>query len=164
MPIYEFYCDSCNTIYNFFSKSVNTTKQPTCPGCKKKRLKRQMSTFVRVSGASEEADSGDLPMDEAKMEKALNLLGREAEGISEDDPRQAAQLMRKFTEAAGAGLGPGLEEALQRMESGEDPEQIEAELGDLIDEEEPFIFEGTGKKKASTKRARPKRDDTLYDL
>ncbi|MDH3798752.1 MAG: zinc ribbon domain-containing protein, partial [Desulfobacterales bacterium] len=43
MPIYEFYCEDCNTIFNFFSKSVNTTKTPKCPNCKKKRLSRQMS-------------------------------------------------------------------------------------------------------------------------
>jgi len=24
MPIYEFYCRKCNTLYNFFSRSVNT--------------------------------------------------------------------------------------------------------------------------------------------
>ncbi|MDP3283707.1 MAG: zinc ribbon domain-containing protein, partial [Desulfobacterales bacterium] len=38
MPIYEFYCQDCNTIYNFFSKSVNTKKSPNCPMCKTSRL------------------------------------------------------------------------------------------------------------------------------
>jgi hypothetical protein len=28
MPIYEFYCEDCHTIFNFFSKNVNTTKKP----------------------------------------------------------------------------------------------------------------------------------------
>ena len=31
MPIYEFYCAKCNTIYNFFSRTANTDKIPTCP-------------------------------------------------------------------------------------------------------------------------------------
>jgi len=33
MPIYEFYCEPCHTIYNFFSRSVNTGKRPACPKC-----------------------------------------------------------------------------------------------------------------------------------
>jgi len=161
MPIYEFYCEDCNTIFNFFSRSVNTTKSPLCPSCKKRTLKRQMSCFSRLKGAKEEKDVDDLPIDEAKMEKAMGLLAQEAEGINEDDPRQAANLMRKFTEATGASLGPGMEEALRRMEAGEDPDQIEAELGDLI-EEEPFVF---GEKAGGrVKRAKPRRDETLYDL
>ncbi|MGD2029649.1 MAG: zinc ribbon domain-containing protein, partial [Desulfobacterales bacterium] len=41
MPIYEFYCRDCNTIFNFFSKTINTTKKPKCPKCKTKTLTRQ---------------------------------------------------------------------------------------------------------------------------
>jgi putative FmdB family regulatory protein len=162
MPIYEFYCENCNTIFNFFSTSVNTTKRPLCPKCKENKLKRQMSTFARIKGTKEQADMDDLPVDEAKMEKAMDLLAREADGINEDDPRQAARLMRKFTDATGASLGQSMEEALKRMEAGEDPEQIEAELGDAIEEDEPFIFEG--KKGMRVKGARPRRDETLYEL
>ncbi|MBW2194770.1 MAG: zinc ribbon domain-containing protein [Deltaproteobacteria bacterium] len=152
MPVYEFYCDDCNTIYNFFSRSVNTSKQPMCPKCKKKKLKRQMSAFARISGAKEKENSDDLPIDESTMEKAMNLLAKEADGINEDDPRQAAKLMRKLTDATGATLGPSMEEAIMRMEAGEDPEQIEAEMGDLIEQEEPF------------RKPKPRRDETLYEL
>ncbi|MBW2317356.1 MAG: zinc ribbon domain-containing protein [Deltaproteobacteria bacterium] len=162
MPVYEFYCDDCNTIYNFFSRSVNTSKQPMCPKCKKKKLKRQMSAFARISGAKEKENSDDFPIDESTMEKAMNLLAKEADGINEDDPRQAAKLMRKLTDATGATLGPSMEEAIMRMEAGEDPEQIEAEMGDLIEQEEPFMFEG--KRRAGTRKPKPRRDETLYEL
>ncbi|MBE9582543.1 MAG: zinc ribbon domain-containing protein [Proteobacteria bacterium] len=162
MPIYEFYCKDCNTIFSFFSKSVNTTKLPLCPGCKRMKLERQMSTFARLTGAQDEGETDDLPIDEAKMERAMDMLAREAEGINEDDPRQAARLMRKLTDATGASLGPGMEEALKRVEAGEDPEQIEAELGDIMEEEEPFMFEG--KKGKRVKGGRPRHDETLYEL
>ncbi len=162
MPIYEFYCEDCHTIFNFFSSSVNTKKRPLCPRCKQKKLRRQMSTFARIGGAKEEGDLDDVPIDEAKMEKAMSLLAREAEGINEDDPRQAANLMRKLSDVAGVGLGPGMEEALKRMEAGEDPEQIEAEMGDLLEQEEPFVV---GEKKGRrVKRRELHRDDTLYEL
>ncbi len=164
MPIYEFFCEDCNTIFNFFSKSVNTRKKPKCPNCKTKTLARQMSAFAFTGKAKEDTNMDDLPIDEARMEKAMHLLAGEAENINEDDPRQAANLMRKLTDMTGLELGPGMQEALQRMEGGEDPDQIEAEMGDLLEEEEPFILPekkgGTGKKR----RPAPSRDDTLYDL
>jgi len=162
MPIYEFYCKDCNTLFNFFSRSVNTKKRPICPKCKETKLERQMSTFARLTGAKEGSDLDDLPVDESKMEKAMNMLAREAEGISEDDPRQAVDLMRKLSDAAGIGFGPGMEEALSRMEAGEDPEQVEADMGDLLNEEEPFILGAKRGRKA--RRVEPLVDKTLYEL
>ncbi len=163
MPIYEFYCHKCNTVYNFFSKTVNTEKIPLCPKCKKIRLKRQMSIFARVSrGKDEPVDDGMPPIDEAKMEKAMSMLASEADKINEDDPRQAAMLMRKLSDATGLHLGAGMEEALSRMERGEDPEKIEEEMGDLLEGEEPFIFGQKAKK--GGKREKPLVDETLYDL
>lgn len=101
-------------------------------------------------------------MDEAKMEKAVAMLAGEADKINEDDPRQAAMLMRKLSDATGMNLGPGMEEALSRMERGEDPEKIEAEMGDLLEGEEPFIF--GEKRKKGVSKPRPRIDETLYDL
>jgi len=50
------------------------------------------------------------------MEKAMQTLASEAESINEEDPRQAANLMRKLTDMTGLELGPGMTEALRRME------------------------------------------------
>ncbi len=163
MPIYEFYCRKCNTIYSFFSRSVNTEKVPFCPNCKKVKLQRQMSVFAKISQRKESSDSGELSgFDESKMEKAMEMLAREAGGIDEHDPRQAAQLMRRLTDATGLSLGPKMEEALSRMESGEDPEKIEAEMGDDISDEELFIM--AKKASAGKKDKKPKVDEKLYDL
>ncbi len=123
MPIYEFYCDDCNTIFNFFSRSINTTKKPKCPRCRRKTLSRRMSAFAVTGRVKEGGDGEDLPFDESRMEKAMQALAGEAESINEDDPRQAANLMRKLTDMTGLELGPGMTEALRRMEQGEDPDQ-----------------------------------------
>jgi putative FmdB family regulatory protein len=162
MPIYEFFCGDCSTIFNFYSRRINTTKKPSCPRCNKKELTRQMSTFSTLSRAKEEA-GGEMPdIDESKLEKAMGFLEKEAGNINDDDPKQAAHLMRKFSEMTGMNLGSKMEEALGRMEAGEDPEQVEAEMGDLMDDEAPFAFDKkTGKIVA--KRG-PKKDDTLYEL
>ena len=164
MPIYEFYCDDCNTIFNFFSKTVNTSKKPKCPKCQTRTLSRQMSAFAITGKAKEDGDLDDLPFDEQKMEKAMTALAGEADKINEDDPRQAAQLMRKLTDMTGMQLGAGMEEALNRMELGEDPDQIEAEMGDLLESEDPFVLPGKKGGKGGVQKPAPTRDDTLYDL
>jgi putative FmdB family regulatory protein len=163
MPIYEFFCAPCNTVFSFFSRGTDTAKIPGCPRCKRP-LKRQLSIFAKVSrgGEAPAEEDGMPPLDEAKMEKAMAMLAGEAERINEDDPRQAAQLMRKLSDATGLSLGAGMEEALRRLEKGEDPDAIEAEMGDLLEGEEPFVLEGKGKK--GVKKPRPRVDETLYDL
>ncbi len=116
-----------------------------------------------VTGRASEAGDNDLPVDESKMEKAMEMMAREAENINEDDPRQAAKLMRKLTEMTGVELGGGMQEAIRRMENGEDPEAIEAEMGDLMDED-PFILPGKKGGRGRSKQLPPRKDDTLYDL
>lgn len=99
------------------------------------------------------------------MGRAMETLAREAERIDDNDPRQAADLMRKLTDMTGIEMGPQMQEALRRMEAGEDPEQVEAEMGDLLEEEEPFLLPGQkGRKTGRSAPAPPKRDDTLYEL
>jgi hypothetical protein len=123
-----------------------------------------MSVFAKVyrSKGDEGATDDMPPIDEARMEKAMAMLAGEADRINEDDPRQGANLMRKLTEAAGLNMGPAMDEALRRMERGEDPEQIEAEMGELLEGEEPFSLEQ--KKKKGLSKPRPHVDETLYDL
>ncbi|RMF56579.1 MAG: zinc ribbon domain-containing protein [Calditrichaeota bacterium] len=163
MPIYEFYCEKCNTIYKFFSRTVNTEKIPSCPNCKDVSLERRMSMFALSSGRKDEDMGDDMPpIDEDKMERAMALLANEADKINEDDPRQAAQLMRKFSELTGMEMGPAMEEAIRRMEQGEDPEQIEEEMGDLLEGDELFTF--ASKVSGKKKKPKPKIDDTIYDL
>lgn len=119
MPIYEFHCHKCNTVFQFFSRSANTDKVPFCPRCKRVRLKRQMSVFAKVSGKRDEeaGTEADMPpIDEERMEKAMAMLAGKADRIDEDDPRQAAALMRKLSDATGLNLGPGMEEALRRLD------------------------------------------------
>jgi putative FmdB family regulatory protein len=162
MPIYEFYCRKCNTIYSFFSRSVNTETIPFCPRCKKIRLKRQMSLFAKIIPGRSESE-GDLPpFDEAKAGQAMEMLAREMGSFNENDPRQTAQLMRKFSEISGLSLGSKMEEALSRLESGEDPEAIENELGDSISDDDLFVM--AKKVAAGKKDKKPRIDETLYDL
>ncbi len=176
MPIYEFYCQDCHMIFNFFSAGVNTTKRPTCPRCQKRALERQMSRFATVksigdaAGGADAGESGGGDFDEARMERAMESFAREAEGIDENDPRQAAQMMRRLSEMAGMNIGPGMDEALKRIEAGEDPEAVESQMGDLLEGEEPFApgaekAADAGTRRVAAARSRlPARDEKLYTL
>ncbi|GAB4377257.1 MAG: zinc ribbon domain-containing protein [Calditrichia bacterium] len=165
MPIYEFFCENCNTIYKFFSRTVNTEKIPACPHCDNEKLERRVSLFAVLSGKKDDSSGEDdmPPIDETKMEQAMAMLAKEADKIDENDPRQAAQFMRRLSDMAGIKMGPTMEEALHRMEKGEDPEKIEEEMGDLLEEDEPFLFEAK-KMMKGIRKPKPRVDDTLYDL
>ena len=164
MPIYEFYCKDCHTLFNFFSKTVNTKKKPKCPKCKIKTLEKQISVVAFTGRATEDGDMDDLPFDSSKMEHAMQMLASEADKINEDDPKQAANLMRKLSHMTGIKLGDGMDEALSRMEQGEDPEQVEAEMGDILEAEDPFSLPGKKAKATQAKIRELLRDETLYDL
>ena len=167
MPVYEFYCPDCHMIFKFLSRRINTDKQPSCPRCQRQDLDRQISMFAISKGRKEEEGDVDMPdIDESRMERAMQALAAEAEGMNEDDPRQAAQMMRKLYEATGLPLGGGMEEAIRRMEAGEDPDQIEAEMGDILEGEDPLagLDMKRGLKHLQQKYVRPTMDSTLYEL
>jgi hypothetical protein len=86
------------------------------------------------------------PLMKVKWKKPCKFLPKKPISINEDDPRQAAQLMRKLSHMTGLELGPGMSEALDRMEKGEDPDQLESEMGDMLADEDPFILPGIKKR------------------
>ncbi len=165
MPIYEFYCGDCHALFNFFSRTMNTTKRPACPRCGRPELERWMSRVAISRNLSEPGPADEMPeADDAQMERAMEELARDAEGIDEDDPRQMAKMMRRLAETSGMELGEPMEEAVRRLESGESPEQIEEELGDLLDQDEPFSEKAAAAKGRRRGSRPPEVDETLYDL
>jgi putative FmdB family regulatory protein len=179
MPIYEFYCGACHRVFSFLSRTINTSARPACPKCGQPELSRRVSAFAISKGRKDEpaptGGPGGMPdMDDPRMEKAMEALMGEAEGMNEEDPRQAARLMRKIFDATGMPMKSGMEEAIRRMESGEDPDKIEQEMGDVF-EEDPFGGDsplGPGGDLSSTRPGRkslrrvlpPTVDPALYEM
>ncbi|MEE8218936.1 MAG: zinc ribbon domain-containing protein [Vicinamibacteria bacterium] len=139
MPIYEFYCPHCHRVFNFLSRTIDTGKSPTCPRCEREDLTRRASAFAISRGRTEEPkpDAAEPEVDEARLEQAMQALAGEMDSLDENDPRQGAHLMRKLFNATGMPVAGGMEEALRRMEAGEDPEKIEEDMGDVL-EDDPF--------------------------
>lgn len=115
MPIFEYYCGSCNTIYQFLMRGDRTEDQLLCPKCSSGDLERVMSSFSTTSSKNRSDD--DMASDLAD--------------IDENDPRSMAKAVRKMADEMGEELGPELEHALNRLEAGEDPEKIEQELEEM---------------------------------
>ena len=97
----------------------------------------------------------------------MESLASEAESrAAEESPQAMAGLMRKFYERTGLKLGDGVEEAIRRMEAGEDPDQVEADLGDLLEAEQDADSpaEPGRPKRLVRKLLPPNVDPELYDL
>ncbi len=177
MPIYEFYCGHCHRVFSFLSRAVDTTRTPACPRCGRSGLARRASAFAISKGRSQEpmpeTAAGPEP-DGGRLERAMEALAGDMDSIDENDPKQGARLMRKLFAATGMPVGTGMEEALRRMEAGEDPERIEEQLGGAL-EEDPLggllageSAEGGEQKTASLARLRrllpPSHDPELYEM
>jgi putative FmdB family regulatory protein len=163
MPVYEFYCPPCHTIFNFFARTVVTDRSPACPRCGRPDLERQVSRFAISRNRPEPAVDGMPDLDEERLEKAMLGLAGEMEGMDENDPRQMARFMRKFADATGMNLEGEMGEAIRRLESGASPEELEAEMGDLFDDENlGNLFSKEGIKGLRRKYVPPAHDETLY--
>jgi putative FmdB family regulatory protein len=161
MPVYEFLCASCNKIFSFHSFKVATEKVPTCPKCSNADLRRVPSSFgvatASKASAGQGADAG-AGLDDPRMEQEMMRFASELEGMDENDPRAMAAAVRKMTEIAGEPVTPAMEEMIRRLEAGEDPEKVEEELGDALEEE--MGDEGGG----GFSGAPPTRDSGLYPM
>jgi putative FmdB family regulatory protein len=141
MPIYEFACPKCRRIYSFLSKRVNPGRPPVCPRCGSKKMSKQVSRFAMTRGLPEpaaktESESGEPPMpdlDDPRVERAMMELERDMEHLDENNPKHMAHLMKKMKDLMPPGFVPKeLDVAIKRLEAGEDPEKIEADLGDFM--------------------------------
>lgn len=60
----------------------------------------------------------------------MELMGR-MEGMDENDGRAMGRMMRELTQITGeGGDDPAMQEAIRRLEAGEDPEKVEEIVGD----------------------------------
>lgn len=141
MPIYEFACPKCRVIFNFLSKRINPGHLPVCPKCGNKQLTKQVSAFAMPRGLKEpaaggpagEPEEGMPDFDDPRMARAMGELERDMEHLDENNPKHMAHMMRKMKDIMPAGAMPKeMDIAIRRLEAGEDPEKIEADMGDVL--------------------------------
>jgi putative FmdB family regulatory protein len=169
MPIYEFYCRDCHTIFSFFSPTSRVERAPSCPRCQRPKLQKRPSTFamLRARPSGDDEAEGDDPfggLDEDRVEKAMESLAAEMEGLGDtEDPKALGSLFRRFGDLTGLEPGPRMEEALRRLETGEDMESIESDL-DFDDDSEDLSELFQLKSRLLRRARRPRVDETLHFL
>jgi putative FmdB family regulatory protein len=119
MPIYEYRCLKCSRrvsiLYRSFAELENA--QPKCTYCGHDQLERLVS---RVAALKSEDARLDSLTDNASMGD-----------LDENDPSSVGRWMKKMSTEAGEDLGDEFREVVDRLESGQHPEDIESSMPDL---------------------------------
>jgi hypothetical protein len=169
MPIYEFYSPDTNRIYSFFARSLAQGRAvPRCPDDPSARMERVISRFA-VTGRAKDREQAPIEANDPRMERAMMEMEREMSSLSEEtpDPRALGRLMRKMTAATGKDLPPAMQQMLERLEKGEDPDKLEEEYGEIMEDmEEEFGGENEAAEKAgpAVRRKAPERDPALHEM
>ncbi len=144
MPIYEYKCGGCGRKVSLFFTSFSVAESRSaagenrCPRCGSAELRRVMSRArtVRVGGRS----AYDSEMGADLGANSMGALDDDLmAGIDQDDPRQVARWARQMKESLGEDfdVGPEFDQALTRIEKGEDPEKV-------MEDYDPEAFAGGG--------------------
>jgi putative FmdB family regulatory protein len=168
MPIYEYYCKSCHTVFNFFARSSRAYDAPACPNCNRKPLEKKISRFAISRGMQENSVPDALSeMDEGRMDSAMMAMAARLESVDESDPRAMASAMRELFQSTGMQPNETIQEAMRRMEAGEDPDKVEEEMGSDLDATDPeAMFTAPTNALGRLRRMLepPNVDPNLYDL
>lgn len=118
MPTYEFICNACNQRFDvFMSFSEYGNKQVLCAHCKSDNVRRRM-TKVRIAKS-----------EESRMESMAERFA-DFENL-EKDPKALGAMMRTMGSEMGEELPAEFDEVVDRLESGQSPDEIESALPDL---------------------------------
>jgi putative FmdB family regulatory protein len=118
MPRYDYRCQSCkkrSVIFQTYAEYGR--KKVKCPHCGSEELQRLIgrvriarSEESRLDELSDPSDWGD---------------------VDENDPRSMARMMRKMGSELGEDMPGEFDEVVDRLEAGEDPDDIEESMPDL---------------------------------
>jgi putative FmdB family regulatory protein len=118
MPTYDFICNNCHQRFDLFLTYAEYGKKTViCTHCNSTDVRRRM-TKVRIA-KSEETRMASMADDFSGFE-----------GL-DDDPKAMGQMMRKMGREMGEDLPPEFDEVVDRLESGQSPEDIEKAIPDL---------------------------------
>jgi putative FmdB family regulatory protein len=121
MPSYDFRCRSCGQDFTLTYASIAEAgrSDPRCPRCQSAELSRLIRRVAVISS------------EESRIERLADPS--RLAGLDENDPRAMGRLMRDMANELGEDAGPEVDEVIERLESGENPETIEQSMssGDM---------------------------------
>lgn len=120
MPNYEYRCLACKHRFEvYMTYTEYGTKVVNCPKCNSSDISRRIGR-IRI------AKSEDSRLDDFSDMADL-------EGL-EDDPVAMGRMMRRMSSEMGEEMPAEFDEVVDRLESGQSPDDIERELPDLADD------------------------------
>jgi len=129
VPVYEFFCEPCNTIFSFYSKTVRSSQDcPVCPRCSGGMSKR-VTGFSVVERSRSVRSLESLPFNQQRLSDGMLKFRAEHERLRDEDPARAATMLKKFSRLLGnVHLEEDRKRAMERvLESGEtDEKKIDA--------------------------------------
>lgn len=120
MPIYDYFCSTCQKRVSVFFRSIKEAQssEAHCPLCDGTALDRRVSRFRHIKGRISPGGGGDdLPFDESDLA-----------ALEKEDPRAMARLFRRMSDEMDEPMEPEMEEVVDRLERGDSPEAIEHDL------------------------------------
>ncbi len=118
MPTYEYRCNQCGNRVSIFQSYEEYGVDPVrCPHCESDDLKRLIN---KVRFARSEQSRLDSLSDPSAWSD-----------FDENDPRAMASMMRKMGDELGEEMPGEFDEVVDRLEAGENPEDIEKSMPDL---------------------------------
>jgi putative FmdB family regulatory protein len=120
MPSYQYQCQDCKKRFEvFMTYEEYEAREVRCLHCESEHITRRIGR-IRIA-KSEDSHLEDLA-DPSMLE-----------GL-EDDPKALGKMMRKMSNEMGEDMGPEFDEVIDRLESGQNPEDIESSMPDLADD------------------------------
>lgn len=120
MPLYDYVCLDCRKRFDLFmSYQEYGTRPAVCTHCGSKNVRRRLNR-VRIAKS-----------EDSRLESLDDLSDPAALAGLEDNPQELGRMMRKMGKEMGEELPPEFDEVVDRLESGQSPEDIEAALPDL---------------------------------
>jgi putative FmdB family regulatory protein len=117
MPIYQYRCLNCKKRFEIFlSYQEYGVKSVLCPTCASDQVQRRIGR-IRIAKS-----------EESRMDDLTDIS--DLDGL-ENDPRALGKMMRKMSNEMGEEVGPEFDEVVDRLESGQSPEDIEKAIPDL---------------------------------
>ena len=117
MPLYDYRCLDCKRKFDvFMSYSEYGQKTVLCQHCQSTNVIRRINR-IRIAKS-----------EESRLENFSDPSN--LEGL-EDDPVALGRMMRKMSGELGEEMPAEFDEVVNRLESGQSPEDIERELPDL---------------------------------
>jgi len=114
MPIYEYRCQACGRRVSILWRSISQVGEPSCTICGGKDLTRLVSQVAVLKS------------EESRLESLADPSA--LAGLDENDPKSLARWMRRMGGELGEDLGEEFDEAVERLEAGESPEEIDQGL------------------------------------